>query len=454
MKHLTFFLIPMMIFLFSYCDKQEEDIPEKEYPEEVFIENDYIKLGINTTKGGAITYLAMKADSVNLINNHDLGRQVQISFYAFPVPYAPSPDKQPHPRWEGIGWNPIQAGDVAGNGSKIIDLWYEGDSLFVSCIPMHWPLDNVPGECIYESRIKLKDNQVHVNAKIINDRPDKTQYRARNNEFPAVYTNGTHYKLYSYTGAVPFSGDDLTLIPKRDVGPGEFPWTRFHATESWAALVDVNGSGLGVYSPETDHFLGGFVGVEGSGGTHDGPTGYISPVGNEILDYNIEFDYDYVLITGQLEEIRNQVYELTDQSRNPAFNFSSDRQHWWYQNFHDTGWPVSGGLDISPDQYAAHLVGPERTFYAVNNKTLVINAAFQTHATKMVFLWERLGDENYSESERSADVDIINDGEFHEYRISLEGVVNYDGLITSIRLFFRNLNTSNDWIKVKTIHFE
>ena len=293
MKYITFPLLALMLLLFPFCDRAEGGEPDPKYPEEVFIENEYIKLGINTTKGGAITYLARKDDSVNLINNHDLGRQVQISFYAFPVPYAPSPDKQPHPRWEGIGWNPIQAGDVAGNGSKILDLWYEGDSLFVSCIPMHWPLDNVPGECVYESRIKLIDNQVHVNAKIINDRPDKTQYRARNNEFPAVYTNGTHYKLYSYTGAQPFTGDDLTLIPKRDVAPGEFPWNRFHATESWAALVDVDGSGLGVYSPETDHFLGGFVGVEGSGGTHDGPTGYISPVGNEILDYNIEFDYDY-----------------------------------------------------------------------------------------------------------------------------------------------------------------
>ncbi len=442
-----------VLVLFAACDKVEEGNNEPDYPVEVFIENDELKLGINTRKGGAITYLARKDDNVNLVNNADLGRQIQISFYAFPVPYAPG-GQQPHPRWTGIGWNPIQAGDVAGNGSEVLDLWYEGDSLYVSCIPMHWPLDNVPGECIYESRIKLKGNQVHANVKILNDRPDKTQYRARNNEFPAVYTNGTHYKLYSYTGSEPFSDDALTLIPKRIVAPGEFPWSKFYATESWAALVNDDGKGLGVYSPETDYFLGGFVGVEGSGGTNDGPTGYISPVGNEILDYNIEFAYDYVLVTGMLDDIRDQVLALTDTSRNPSFDFSSDRQDWWYINFHDPGWPVTGELQLTPDQYAAHLVGPERTFFASNNKTLVVNAAFQTTASKMVFMWTRLGDEAIDEGERSASIDIINDGNYHEYRISLDGVANYDGLITSIRLFFRGLGSQVDLIKVKSIYFE
>ncbi|MBE0655123.1 MAG: hypothetical protein IH594_15075, partial [Bacteroidales bacterium] len=173
-----------------------------------------------------------------------------------------------------IGWNPIQAGDVYGYGSKIIDLYVGSDSIFVSCIPMHWPLENVPGQCIYESRIKLDGNKVYATARILNHRDDHTQYPARTSEFPAVYTNGTYYKLYTYTGDVPFTMAPLKRIPKRTVERGEFPWTRFQSTESWAALVNDDNLGLAVYSPVTQRFLGGFTGKEGEGSTFDAPCGY------------------------------------------------------------------------------------------------------------------------------------------------------------------------------------
>jgi hypothetical protein len=76
------------------------------------------------------------------------------------ITFIPSAGKKPHPRWDFIGWNPIQAGDVFGYGSKIKDLYIGKDSIFVSCIPMHWPLENVPGQCVYESSIKLEGNKV------------------------------------------------------------------------------------------------------------------------------------------------------------------------------------------------------------------------------------------------------------------------------------------------------
>ncbi len=74
------------------------------------------------------------------------------------------------------------------------------DSIFVSCIPMHWPLENVPGQCVYESRIKLEGNKVLAYSQDLNHREDKTKYPVRNSELPAVYSNGTYYRLFTYTG--------------------------------------------------------------------------------------------------------------------------------------------------------------------------------------------------------------------------------------------------------------
>src|ERR1700678_948641 len=111
------------------------------------------RLASTSTRGGSITFLA-NADGENIVNSADLGRQIQMSFYSGPVPYAPD-GKQPAKAWEGLGWNPIQTGDYFGHPSRVIDFRQRANSIYVKCIPMHWPLDNVPGECTFEEWIRL-----------------------------------------------------------------------------------------------------------------------------------------------------------------------------------------------------------------------------------------------------------------------------------------------------------
>src|SRR5690606_31625311 len=139
-----------------------------------YIQNKFIKLGIDLNLGGAITYISDPKKNENIINNSDWGRQVQMSFYSGPNPFEPD-GKKPASFWTYIGWNPIQSGDVAGNRSKVLIHKNTGKTLYVKCIPMHWPLDNYPGECYFESWITLKDNTVQVRSRIVNHRPDKTQ---------------------------------------------------------------------------------------------------------------------------------------------------------------------------------------------------------------------------------------------------------------------------------------
>jgi len=75
-----------------------------------YLDNGVIRLGVDLNLGGSITYLAASSDRVNMINSHDWGRQIQMSFYSGPQPFTPN-GKQPSKTWAYLGWNSIQSGD-------------------------------------------------------------------------------------------------------------------------------------------------------------------------------------------------------------------------------------------------------------------------------------------------------------------------------------------------------
>ena len=77
---------------------------------------------------------------------------------------------------------------------------------------MQWPLENLPGECFFESSIKIKGNTVKINNRILNHRIDKTQYAARSQELPAVYVNAPYHRLVTYKGDRPFENDAISEI--------------------------------------------------------------------------------------------------------------------------------------------------------------------------------------------------------------------------------------------------
>jgi hypothetical protein len=69
-------------------------------------------------------------------------------------------------------------GDAFGNASKVLEDRNDGKRIHVKCIPMHWPLDNVPGECTFECCLEPEASAVHARCRLINHRPDHTQYPA------------------------------------------------------------------------------------------------------------------------------------------------------------------------------------------------------------------------------------------------------------------------------------
>ncbi len=397
-----------------------------------YLDNGIVKIGINLDIGGAITYLAKSGTEENIINSHDWGRQIQMSFYSGPVPYVPENGKQPSKTWTFIGWNPIQSGDAYGNPSKVLEHTNDGTALYVKCIPMHWPLDSEPGECTFESWLTLEGNTVRVRSQINNARKDETQFPARGQELPAVYSNGTYYRLFTYDGDQPFTGGPLRLVDKvwdTRIPPAEAPggpWDSWYATENWAALVNEADFGVGIWTPNTFAYTGGFAGVPGKGGPKDGPTGYISPTRNEILDHDIVYAYDYTLIVGQLTEIRDYVYQHAQRGTLPEYTFAKDRQSWTLADARDGGWKLGGAWAVTFTGPAPQLVGPNAFWAASDLPTVQLDAAFDTGSTTATLRWEGLKGQGGG----AVDFEVIPDGAMRTYTIDLSKVAGYSGIGT------------------------
>lgn len=301
----------LIIFaLRSNCAAEEKKGPT--YDE--FLDNGVIRVGVETDEyGGAITHLSLSGESRNLVNNHDRGRQIQQSYYA-----GESLDRTGEGQsksWSPWPWNPIQVGDTYGNSAKVEKITNDGKTIYVQTIPLLWDMKNETAECYFETWIHLSKNTVHVRNKLTSHRTDdRWRVRLCDQELPAVYTIGDLHRLVTYEGPEPF-----TQAPLKDIqnnGPPWASWGREQLTEKWAALVNDDQWGVGVYNKDTEFFTGGFHDKPG-GGEFDNSTGYISPLRKVALEKKDTLAYEYDLIVGTVEEIRAFVYAAEGRAYKP-----------------------------------------------------------------------------------------------------------------------------------------
>lgn len=410
-----------------------------------WLENDRIRLGVDLDRGGAITFLAAAKDGANVINNFDLGRQVQLSFFSGPVPFEADGQK-PAEHWKHIGWNPIQSGDDFKNTSRILAHKNNGSQIHVSCVPMQWPLNNVPGECSFDSWLELDGNVVKARARLTNQRSDHAQYPARLQELPAVYANAPFHRVVSYQGSRPFTDDGVADAPRPQSG---HPWSFWMGTEGWAALLDGRDYGLGLITPGRVHFTGGFAGQPGPNDTHGNSTGYLAGQGQDILDHNIAYEFRYELVLGTLKEIRARAATWRPQAL-PTWSFAQDRQGWHYLNTSDTGWPVKDHLHVLLEKEDPQLVSPFTFWLAEEASHLVIDAAFQTQQRQATLMWQAHGTSGFS-SQRLVSFPIVADGTFHRHVVHLGGHAGYRGGMIRLRLDPVGQVESGAWMKLRSV---
>ena len=420
------------------------------------LNNGVIKVGVDTTYGGAITYLSQSGSTTSLINDFDHGRQVQQSYYSGPDNFHP-PGTIQDPNFSPFPWNPVQAGDAFGNPSEVLAYSNANGVVYVKTRTKQWSLQNYPSDCIMEQWTRLDGPAVRVHCKLTNQRSDHTRYPPYDQELPAVYGVGTLCRLFTYTGLAPFTGGALTQQPS--TWSAAQPW---RATENWSAFVNSNDFGVGIHHPDAIKTIGAYNNPPSNpctGGQKDNNTAYLAPTHSEVLDYNIVYEYDFNLIVGTLTDIRNWVYTHHSDPR-PDYSFGTSRRHWYgYGNYGDAG-PPAGFLRQYLNGPDPTLIGPYTAFPASTCPKIYFAARYvmssppadpvaqlfwQTNSTDF------LGD--FSET-RSQTVTVIPDGRWRIYSFNVGANAAWSGLISWLRLDPIQSGGAGDYVDIAGISYQ
>jgi hypothetical protein len=423
-------------------------VPPSRLPERMgFLDNGEIRLGVDLNRGGTITYLAESLGRPNVVNAYDLGREVQQAYYSGPK--NPARTDLPYSMW-----NPTAAGDSRGNPSPVLAHRNDGLEIYVKNAPRNWEHEEtIPAECVTETWIRLEGKTAQVRHRLISNRSDRTQYPAEIQELPAVFVNGTLPRTVTYDGGEPYQSGPTRETKNVHGLPGGY-WT---ATERWSAMVDRDDWGLGIFQPEVLTYGGRFSGTPGTGGTYDAPTNSFSPRSKEIMDYNILFEYSYVLIEGTVPEIRAYAVAHRPRDTRPDYEFGRDRRHWWYVNASDTGFPIRGALRVLMDRDDPEMIGPTGWWRAETVPKLYIRAAYHIgpdppgNTTGEVFY--RVAGQAEFTADRHATFAIEPDGDFHTYEVDLASSPGYRGAITVLRFDPVMAGSPGNYVDVQYISY-
>lgn len=271
-----------------------------------YLENNNYKLGVDLLMGGGVNYLEDfndgNASYGNLLNNYDVGRLVQQSYYGI--------DKAPYELgwWGGHSWqyNPVQGGDKDNNISRIIDFEFRGnDEFYVKARPMDWGQSNRITPSYMENVYTITSSYVKVYNRFI-DFSGYTHVDVRQ-ELPAFYTISALKDFYFYNGSSPWTGGALT---KKENLPfwGDYPnQTTFTPSnpEYWSAWCDGTGYGVGLYVPGVARLRAGRHQYNGSASPNADATNYVSPQRNMTLICGKPIEYSYLIAAGNINAIRN-----------------------------------------------------------------------------------------------------------------------------------------------------
>ena len=304
MKKILFFTLSLLLATAAFAQQS---------PKEIEIGSNSIRLKQDLTRGGAICYISLSYEDRNLVNICDEGRYIQQSYYA-----GRSVNRQNEGQcatWSPWSWNPIQVGDYARNRAEILDFSNKGRKSYVKCIPMQWDMNNHPAEATMEQWTTIKGSVIHVKNRLTCQRTDSLYGEGVecDQEIPAVYLISALKNLYSYFGTKPFTGESVeqTEVKQIIIGDPEHFWGSYPTVpEQWMAFTDDNGWGVAVYSPSATHFLAGRFGDDLEGDALSTATSYIAPLKRERLMKDSVMEYEYYLIVGSIEQIREQIYKI------------------------------------------------------------------------------------------------------------------------------------------------
>jgi len=260
-----------------------------------FLENNHVKIGIDLDSGGGIFYFSQNNPARNLLNHHDTGRFIQQSYYG---------DKDGS-WWNGSPWrwNPVQGGGCHGEQAKVLSSVVDSSSIYVKTEPRLWATGAEVPDATMEEWITLQGKTARIHFKFTYT--GNKSSKATTQELPAVFMDYNLPNLILYTGTKPWTKDILT----RKV-PG-WPNESARADENWAAFVNANDWGLGVYFPGSiDMTTYRFSPAKLTTGPNGNACSYFAPTKKLAITPGWTHEYDIWLTIGMISEIRDVFYAL------------------------------------------------------------------------------------------------------------------------------------------------
>lgn len=210
------------------------------------------------------------SSSVNLVNIYDLGREIQQSLYwqvTSANGYNPVGDNKYSAETEP-NYNPIQCGSATGVYPQIVDYSYTKNCLYIKAYGQDWFFENSVDATYYENWFYFgEDGVLLVDNRITNftQFTGTDQYGAGGQETPAFYCVQPLNYFYCETKQGTIMDNMLSSIPSTKnnyktsyndnvSGAYHYELDAKNVPQAWCAFVNSNMFGIGIYSPNADHF--------------------------------------------------------------------------------------------------------------------------------------------------------------------------------------------------------
>ena len=453
-----------------------------------YIEGSRYTLGIDLRWGGAINHVEDKqcpmADVTNMCNKHDEGRLIQQSYYGV-FYYADQYVEGGYQGVEGVAYNPVQGGDVNKRDSRIIDFKIEKDRIYIKAQPLDWPLKESYTPSYMENEYVVKDDYIEV----FNRFTDFSGWThpVLDQELPAVYTVNCFDTFVWYDGGKPWTGDALSTITDwSNVDPNTNKSSHYIQlkepnTETWFAMINGEAQyGLGIYVPNVDRVLTMryLSGQKGSSDAKGNPCSYISPL-NRIAFKSFEpIEYSYLMVAGNLEEIREVFTQNRDFSTNEGFNVKAPAR----APYSEEAAPVV--VDLSVKDGMSSINYPRSTEYGFDEEQKAIMFKAVDADPNVTFVFDYGGQQHFAEDHGIIEIEymipttnaqtsyetqlflcagdikapaaeaavtgtLIADGQYHTLQINVKDLDFWQGLIHMVRFDYFSSPTAGDTVYVK-----
>ncbi len=250
-----------------------------------FLQNDHLKIGINLNAGACIGWLSSMNDpEKNVLDTFDPGRYVQQSYYG----------NEDGSNWNGQPWryNGVQGGDWHGLPSTVLEFKSETPTtLYAKTKPRHWTTSKLLEDMIMEEWITLEGPLAHVKFKMTYT--GTLNHKAHHQELPAFFVE-PEFNTLAYVEKEPWKNTPLT---RKKLGPPP-PNQYIKLAEHWAAWLNADDYGVGIYTPICDDATCYHVADSDSG------CSYIAPFKTMALTPGLVFEYDSFISIGKIQQLR------------------------------------------------------------------------------------------------------------------------------------------------------